>query len=495
MVSSLRTDSPLSRRIVASFLHFLGAVEPLPGQDIEGVEVAAQCLAEVFGIDPRYPDDFTGVVSLIDLFSSIDAQSRANGNTPSAPPIHVAEPSQSRAVPSGAGSQGESLLDQFKEGLELAGFFEGTLQGTPEYEEKLNQAKAVIEEARMKIRSTTVAPNWSKSYPEEILVLAEAFKIQGNRSMSVNEYHTAIQLYTLALSLCSTNAIFHSNRAAALTAIGKYDEAIADCHAAMKLDPLYSKAYSRLGLVYYAQGKLEDAIEKGFKKALELDPSSTSVQENLRAAQQKLEDQQRQRESQQNSSPRGPDNDNSGAGSNAGSGTSFQLPPEIANFVPGLVNMAAQFGQRATQGSSQQSGGTNQGPVGGGTESTAASEGPQVTMDSSFANILPGLLNMAVQIGQRAAQSNQETAGQNQGAGAGGATQPGGVGSESSRQEVPGVTMDPTMLMNAFQQFFGGSGGVAPGGEGRMGDSSYGTCVMDGGTNMGYTASFSKILS
>lgn len=46
----------------------------------------------------------------------------------------------------------------------------------------------------------------------------------------------------------------------------KYDEAIKDCLKAIEIDPNYGKAYSRLGLAYYAQGKYSDAINKGFRK-------------------------------------------------------------------------------------------------------------------------------------------------------------------------------------------------------------------------------------
>ena len=55
-------------------------------------------------------------------------------------------------------------------------------------------------------------------------------------------------------------------RAAAYTQIHKYNEAIRDCLKSIEIDPNYSKAYSRLGLAYYAQGNYTDAIEKGFKK-------------------------------------------------------------------------------------------------------------------------------------------------------------------------------------------------------------------------------------
>lgn len=55
-------------------------------------------------------------------------------------------------------------------------------------------------------------------------------------------------------------------RAAAYTQIHQYAEAVRDCLKSIDIDPNYSKAFSRLGLAYYAQGNYNDAIEKGFKK-------------------------------------------------------------------------------------------------------------------------------------------------------------------------------------------------------------------------------------
>lgn len=43
-------------------------------------------------------------------------------------------------------------------------------------------------------------------------------------------------------------------------------DAIQDCLKSIEIDPNYSKAYSRLGLAYYAQGNYRDAIDKGFRK-------------------------------------------------------------------------------------------------------------------------------------------------------------------------------------------------------------------------------------
>ncbi|KAK1264082.1 hypothetical protein QJS04_geneDACA022320 [Acorus gramineus] len=84
--------------------------------------------------------------------------------------------------------------------------------------------------------------------------------------MQSKSYSDAIELYTFAIALCRKNAIYYCNRAAAFTQIHKYNEAIEDCRISIEIDPNYSKAYSRLGLAYFAQGNYNDAINKGFLK-------------------------------------------------------------------------------------------------------------------------------------------------------------------------------------------------------------------------------------
>jgi small glutamine-rich tetratricopeptide repeat-containing protein alpha len=99
--------------------------------------------------------------------------------------------------------------------------------------------------------------------------------------MKEQRFSDAIQFYTLAISFCNDNAIFYANRAAAHSEVSKFAEAIADCENAIRIDPKYSKAYSRLGWVYHAQGHFQEAIEKGFQKALNLDPNNATAKENL----------------------------------------------------------------------------------------------------------------------------------------------------------------------------------------------------------------------
>ncbi|XP_071704246.1 small glutamine-rich tetratricopeptide repeat-containing protein 2-like [Rutidosis leptorrhynchoides] len=118
--------------------------------------------------------------------------------------------------------------------------------------------------------------------------MADAFKLQGNKCMQRKWYPDAIRLYTVAVALCDDNAVYHCNRAAAYTQFRMYTEAIRDCNKAIEIDPNYKKAYSRLGFAYYAQGNYTEAVEKGFRKALQLDPNNESIIGNIQAAEQKL---------------------------------------------------------------------------------------------------------------------------------------------------------------------------------------------------------------
>jgi small glutamine-rich tetratricopeptide repeat-containing protein alpha len=56
-----------------------------------------------------------------------------------------------------------------------------------------------------------------------------------------------------------------------------YDMAIKDCEKAVTLKPDFAKAFSRLGTAHFQAGRFREAIDKGYKKALELEPGSAQV--------------------------------------------------------------------------------------------------------------------------------------------------------------------------------------------------------------------------
>ncbi|PKI38472.1 hypothetical protein CRG98_041171 [Punica granatum] len=107
-------------------------------------------------------------------------------------------------------------------------------------------------------------------------------ELEGSGCCEFNNYNVAENLKS------QDSATYYADRAAAFTEIGEYNEAFEDCLAAIHFDPKYWNAYNRLGAVYYALGKYSEAIEKGFKKALELNPDNASIKENIQMAVQKL---------------------------------------------------------------------------------------------------------------------------------------------------------------------------------------------------------------
>ncbi|KHN33856.1 Small glutamine-rich tetratricopeptide repeat-containing protein alpha [Glycine soja] len=313
----IATDSPLSRRIVRAFLHFLNSVEPGPGVDAEGIEVARECLAEAFKLNqsPVAGDDVKSD-SLIDIFKSleakkqcepsksdvgpqpdsVDASSSFSGENPARGKNH-SEASKSTDEDSTQGPHAfvskDELCGQFFAALEKNCYFRSNTDGSDD-PVQLEKASCLFNEACMELER-------SGCHQFSLKNLAESLKTLGNKAMQSKKYSDAIELYNCAIAVHEKSAVYYCNRAAAYTQINKYTEAIQDCLRSIEIDPNYSKAYSRLGLVYYAQGNYRDAIHKGFRKALQLDPNNESVKENIRVAERKLLEEQHRAYQNQNS--------------------------------------------------------------------------------------------------------------------------------------------------------------------------------------------------
>ncbi|XVF36901.1 hypothetical protein REPUB_Repub19eG0098800 [Reevesia pubescens] len=242
--------------------------------------------------------------------------------------------------PQPGGITKDELFGQFFSALEKIHFFRALPDGNDD-PAQLDKATRLFQDALNEMERSGCQAFDRKN-------LAETFKCQGNRSMRSKLYSDAIELYSVAVSLCDDNAVYYCNRAAAYTQIHKYNEAIRDCLKSIEIDPNYSKAYSRLGLAYYAQGNYADAIEKGFKKALQLDPNNESVKENIRVAELKLIDEQRRPDWDQSASSsqnnQGSNNQSTGSRSH-GASPPFTMPFDTSalptDFASMLMNMAA----------------------------------------------------------------------------------------------------------------------------------------------------------
>ena len=74
----------------------------------------------------------------------------------------------------------------------------------------------------------------------------EEAKRLGNEMFKKGCFIDALKFYDRALKLSPTNAKYHSNRAAALSGLGRIGEAVIECEQAIQLDPNLARARHRL---------------------------------------------------------------------------------------------------------------------------------------------------------------------------------------------------------------------------------------------------------
>ncbi|OMJ17475.1 Small glutamine-rich tetratricopeptide repeat-containing protein 2 [Smittium culicis] len=118
--------------------------------------------------------------------------------------------------------------------------------------------------------------------------LAEEFKAKGNAFMSSKDYSDAIEEYSKAIDIDSTNAIYYANRSAAECQLGNMENALNDAQMAIDIDPTYSKAYSRLGHAHYGLGEFSEAAD-AYRNALKYDPNNQSTKAFLESSEAKLQ--------------------------------------------------------------------------------------------------------------------------------------------------------------------------------------------------------------
>lgn len=116
---------------------------------------------------------------------------------------------------------------------------------------------------------------------------AEEIKAEGNAKLASKDFESAEELYSQAISLCSENETYFTNRALARTNLKKFDAAADDCMAALRINPGSARAYGRLGSAMFQAAKFSESRD-AYVKALELDPGNATYQQGLQAAESKL---------------------------------------------------------------------------------------------------------------------------------------------------------------------------------------------------------------
>ncbi|KAL5615561.1 hypothetical protein BROUX41_005604 [Berkeleyomyces rouxiae] len=161
--------------------------------------------------------------------------------------------------------------------------------------ESLRQAKEKTGSPTGNIAAAAAAASAASSTPlsAEDKAAAESLKSKGNAAMAAKDYASAINLYSQALDLHPSNAIYLSNRAAAHSAAKDHNAAKTDAEAAVALDPKYTKGWSRLGLARFALGDARGAMD-AYAKGIEHEGSggSDAMKKGFETAKRRVEEQE-----------------------------------------------------------------------------------------------------------------------------------------------------------------------------------------------------------
>ena len=139
------------------------------------------------------------------------------------------------------------------------------------------------------VPSTSLEDNQTKVTTLAESKEAEQLKMNGNSCFKKEKYHSAICFYSMAIKLDNTNAVLYANRAATKSQLNNHEGALKDCERAIDLDPTYSKAYCRMGLVYFSLQQYTMAVEY-YEAAVMLDPNNSYFRNNLENAKKKVEE-------------------------------------------------------------------------------------------------------------------------------------------------------------------------------------------------------------
>ena len=135
--------------------------------------------------------------------------------------------------------------------------------------------------------------DWSAcvAYNDSVLLLdpqfAAAYNARGLAKGRLGRYEDAINDCHEAIRIDPNNAKAYVTRGIAKDLLGRHDDAINDCDEAIRLDPNEAKAYNHRGEAKRKLGRCEDAI-KDYDEAIRINPNNAKAYNNRGNAKEEL---------------------------------------------------------------------------------------------------------------------------------------------------------------------------------------------------------------
>jgi len=116
---------------------------------------------------------------------------------------------------------------------------------------------------------------------------ANQLKDQGNKALQAEKFDEAIGFYSQAIDIDGSNHVFFSNRSAAYTKKGDYENALKDAKKTVELKSDWGKGYSRLGTALAYMQRFDEALE-AYKDGLKYDPENAQLKAGVQETESKL---------------------------------------------------------------------------------------------------------------------------------------------------------------------------------------------------------------
>jgi len=291
-------STDIKKKLIFAILQHLKSEQDASTKDDdkESLGVAVDCLSNSFGVSLNSNDDkekyqLPSDTDLLKVFclglANYEQIANALANSTS----------QSSPKPFEDATR-EKQYQEFEAILVKQGYFKGTEKGSDEYNKRCAKAreKFLLKKQQPTTNNTEKVATPSTHAPtltaeSEISFddqeRAESFKNRGNKLLQQKKFDKAVKEYQKAINLNPYNAIYHSNKAAALLHLQKNEDAVEAALQATQVDPTYAKGWARLGSAHVALQQPAEALS-AYREAAKADVDNESYKSAINGLKTKL---------------------------------------------------------------------------------------------------------------------------------------------------------------------------------------------------------------